>query len=461
MNGVFFRSFRLWAWPCLVALLFLVGGPVRVMATDAAQEEVPATVKESMEALWTGKAFSPALKQKQQKLRSLLETGAVSKAELNEIMEKTVFDLIEQQKTSRYILKEMAGRIDEFLSPHLKFEEVQKAAWKAMAAAVKDGDQVVFKVGTLAPQGTPWLNVPEKVLIPRWNDLSHGKITMKVYGGGVMGEDNDIIRKIDIGQLEVCGCTTLGLLAASPEISVFMLPGLFKSYEEIDYISEKFRKRIDAGFEARGYILAALIDTGQFYIFSKNRVASLADLKKQKVLTCWGNVENALFTDLGISAIPVAVPEVVSALSTGLADTNLAPTAWMLGMQAYQYSKFYLKPPLLYSPAAVIMGTGAKARMQKQLQVSDTFADNIEEILVFDVNSVERVWRDQIRKYDKDALQAFETKTVMKSITLSAEDQRAIEQAGIRVREALAGKAYARDFMTDILNALEEFRKKK
>jgi len=44
------------------------------------------------------------------------------------------------------------------------------------------------------------------------------------------------------------------------------------------------------------------------------------------------------------------VPEVMSALSTGPADTTLAPAAWMLGMQDYQYAGYYITPPLLYSP---------------------------------------------------------------------------------------------------------------
>jgi TRAP-type C4-dicarboxylate transport system substrate-binding protein len=289
--------------------------------------------------------------------------------------------------------------------------------------------------------------------------LSGGKITLKLYGGGIMGEDFDILRKIDIGQLDVCGATTLGMLAASPETAVFMLPGLFNNYEEIDYIYKKFRKRIDAGFEGKGYILVALIDTGHFHIYSKNRIDSLADLKKQKVLSCWGTVESTIYNELGINPIPVVVPEVMSALSTGLADTTLAPAAWMLGMQAYQYIGYYITPPLLYSPAVVIMGVRAVERIQKHFDVSDTFTRNIQELLVFEVGLFERDWREQIRTYDARALHAFGTKTGMKAVTLSAADQEAIAQAGLRVRKKLAGKIFPEDLMTDVLKALDAFRK--
>jgi len=133
-----------------------------------------------------------------------------------------------------------------------------------------------------------------------------------------MGEDVDILRKMDIGQLEGCGCTALGILTACPEISALLLPGLFKNYDEVEYITEKFRKQINAYSEKRGYILAALIDTGFFNVYSKNKITCLDDLKKFRILTWIGPVETSLYKELGINATPVAVPEVVAALSTGL-----------------------------------------------------------------------------------------------------------------------------------------------
>ncbi|ABW68971.1 TRAP transporter substrate-binding protein DctP [Desulfosudis oleivorans] len=458
MSSVFFKSVRLWIWSCFAAMFFFAVTPAQVSATDAAQQEVRDTVVASMEAVWTGKAFAPDLAQKQQKMRSMLDKGLLTKAELESIVEQTIPILMNRHITSRYYLQEISGRIDGLFGSHLTWEEIKKRVWKEMASIVKDGDQMVFKVGTLAPKGTPWLNVPEKMLIPRMEELSDGKITLKLYGGGIMGEDYDILRKIDIGQLDVCGATTLGMLAASPETAVFMLPGLFNNYEEIDYIYKKFRKRIDAGFEERGYILAALIDTGHFHIYSKNRIDSLADLRKQKVISCWGTVESTIYNELGINPIPVVVPEVMSALSTGLADTTLAPAAWMLGMQAYQYAGYYITPPLLFSPAVVILGVRAVERIQRHFEASDTFTRNVQELLVFEVGLFEGAWRDQIRTYDERALNAFKTKTGMKAVTLSAADQAAIAQAGLRVRKKLAGTIFSEDLMNDVLGALEEFR---
>jgi len=283
-------------------------------------------------------------------------------------------------------------------------------------------------------------------------------VIIKIYGGGVMGADTDILRKMDIGQLDGCGATALGVLKASPDASVFLLPGLFNNYEEVDYIFKKFRKRIDKAFAKRGYILAALIDTGWFHIFSKNKIVDLDDVRDQKMLTWFGSVEVALYDELGINATPVAVPEVVSALSTGMANTNLAPAAWMLGMQAYQYANYYLKPALLYSPAAVIVSKNTKDRLQKEMAVSDIYAHNTQELLVYEFNMLEDEWRSRIRNYERKSLQAFRQKCGMKAMTLPAEDQKQLQAAAKAVRERLAGKAYPEDLLNDVREALKKYR---
>ncbi len=428
-------------------------------AADVSREEMRTTLNETIKALLTGKEFSPALKQKQAELREMLDKGAITKADLKDItIQKSILSILDNCSTTRYILQEVPKRVEKLLSPHMNWEDIREMVWKAGASIIPDGEKMVITIGTLAPAGTPWLNLPEKVLLPQIDRLSGGKVVMKIYGGGVMGEDTDILRKMDIGQIDCCGCTALGILAASPEMSVLLIPGLFNNYEEVDYILKKFRKRLDKALEDRGYILSTLLDTGNFYLFTKNRVSSLEDIKKQKVLTWFGTVETTLYDELGIDATPVAVPEVISALSTGLADTNMGPAAWMLGMQAYQYANYYIKDPWLYSPAAVIVSTKTKERTKRQFGVSERFATNIQEMLVYEVNTLEEEWKKQSRNYEAKSLKAFETKCGIKPVTLSPADKKKLKEAGERVRQKLAGKAFSAELMNDVVKALEEYR---
>jgi TRAP-type C4-dicarboxylate transport system substrate-binding protein len=432
-----------------------------VRAADMDKSAAYSVVNDSLRAMWLGEAYGPELTQKQQALKQLLTIGALDKAGLEETIGKAIVSLLDQQKTSRYNLRQMPERFEALFSPVVSWPECKKILWGTASAPIKKGEPMTIKTATLAPPGTPWINVPETIAIAEIDKLTNGAIQIKIYGGGVMGEDTDVLKKMDGGQLDGCGCSSMGVLAASPEASALLLPGLFNNYEEVDYICEKFRERLDRAFEEKGYVLAALVDSGFHYLFSRNKITGLADLRKQKVLTWFGLLETTFYQELGINPIPVAVPEVVSTLSTGTADVTLAPPAWVLGMQAYQYVSYIIKPSLLYSPGAIFVSVHTKDKFQKQLGISATFSFNIQEMLVFEFNSLEKEWKSQVRTYEAKSLQAFETKLGMKTVTLSQEDMLAIRKANMAVREKLGDKAFSKGLMNDILKALDEYRAKK
>jgi TRAP-type C4-dicarboxylate transport system substrate-binding protein len=264
---------------------------------------------------------------------------------------------------------------------------------------------------------------------------------------------------MDIGQLDGCGCTTLGVVTASPDASVFMVPNLFRNYEEIDYICVKFRRQLDESFEKRGYICGAIIDSGFLYVFSKYKITGISDLGKQKALTSIGNIESTMLKELGVDAVPVAIPEVVSALSTGLADTFIAPAAWALGMQAYQYVNYYIQTPFFYSPGVVLLSASTRDKIGKHFGLSETVVYNTQELIVLEIKGIEPEWKKRGRIYEEKSLQAFEMKCGIHPVALSPQDQKTFEQASRNVRDKLAGKDYPRALLDDVLAALEEYRK--
>ena len=442
----------------LILFIILAGQSPPATAADAARANVQSILRDSLEDLWSGREYGPELRKRQQTLGFMLTTGAITKDDLERMVEAIVASMLDRQKTSRYILKTLPDHINTLLAPVMGWEDFEKIFWRTLASPINPEKPVTLTIATLAPPGTPWLEVPETTAIPKIKSLTGGKILIKIYGGGVMGEDTEILDKMDAARLDGCGCTALGILKASPELSTLLMPGLFNNYDEVDYIYEKFEKKLDMAFEDKGYILVALLDTGDFYLFSKNKINSLADLKKQRALTWFGAPENALFEALGINATHVSVPEVVSALSMGQADTNLAPAAWMLGMQAYQYMSFYYNPPLLYSPTAVFVSGRTPDRVRKQTGMSANFAINVTEALVNEIRKLEPEWKEQIRSYEEKSLKAFETKCGIKAMTFSAEDQKIIKKANSIVEQKIAGRVFPESLLKEIKKALAEYR---
>lgn len=436
---------------CVVFILSIGRPSISAAMTP---EESKSVIKQCITAMWTEDYNATAEQKKQQDaLKSVLS----SEGDLKNMAGDVVIELMSQQDTPRYVFNQIEKPFDELFGPHLTWKTVKEVIWERMGAMAKK--QTVITIGTLAPPGTPYITVPEKTINPLINKLTHDKIKIKIYGGGVMGEDTDILRKMDIGQLNGCGCTALGVLGAAKDMSVFTLPGLFNNYDEVDYIFKKFRKQIDRSFEEKGYILAALIDTGFFHIYSKKKIATIADIRNSKNLTWMGLVQTTLYEKLNINPTPVAVPEVISAMSTGLTDTSMAPSVWMLGMQGYQYTKYVFDMPILYSPAAIIVHKSIKDKIQKELGAPDTLANSFKEFFISEFNVIEPMWRKRVREYESKAMEAFQKKIGIKAMPVSQADRKAIEEAGIAVREELADKAYPRKLMVDVLTALEGYRK--
>ena len=76
---------------------------------------------------------------------------------------------------------------------------------------------VTLKIATLAPEGSAWMN-----LFHKWQakveQRSEGRIKVKFYSGGVMGDEKDVIRKMKAGQLSGAAITGIGLAMINPEV---------------------------------------------------------------------------------------------------------------------------------------------------------------------------------------------------------------------------------------------------
>ncbi|HEY4716922.1 MAG TPA: TRAP transporter substrate-binding protein DctP [bacterium] len=312
-----------------------------------------------------------------------------------------------------------------------------------------------IKVGTLAPANTPWIQNALDTIVPFLAWESRNVMNVTIYAGGVMGEDTDILRKIKFGQLQGCGCTALGVFSAAPGMSVLTLPFIFRNYEEVDHITKKFRKNLESIFEKNGYILWGLIDTGFFYLYTQNKVASISDLKKMKAVTWFGDIERAFLNEVGINYIPISVPEIVMSLQTGIINGAISPPLWWMGTQAFQYSNYYIKTPLFYSPAAIFLHKKQIEDLIKKYPPG--MGEDVLTLSNYIMKTYEKEWNKSIRDFEKKCTEAFK-KSGINEIELKDEDVKLLEAAGMRVREKLAGSLYSKELLDKILSELQNLR---
>ena len=67
-----------------------------------------------------------------------------------------------------------------------------------------------MKLATLAPEGTEWHGMLIE-MGQEWKEATKGKVKLRIYPGGVLGDERDMVRKMRIGQIHAAGMTAEGL----------------------------------------------------------------------------------------------------------------------------------------------------------------------------------------------------------------------------------------------------------
>ena len=129
-------------------------------------------------------------------------------------------------------------------------------------------EPVIIKFATLAPEGTPWMNIMEE-MNREVQEKSGGQVAFRFYAGGVAGDERDVIRKIRINQLHGGAFSGFGLGEVLPEIRVLELPLLFRDGQEAEHVATALFEHFTAAFAQKNFVLLALNDAGSVYVFSK------------------------------------------------------------------------------------------------------------------------------------------------------------------------------------------------
>lgn len=181
-----------------------------------------------------------------------------------------------------------------------------------------------IKLGTLAPEGSPWYNIIRD-MSETWNERTGGKIHVRIYPGGVAGDDPDMVRKMRIGQLQAAVLTGAGLHAIAPEIQALQMPMMLASYEELDFVRGRLASQLAAILEVKGFKVLNWGDAGWVHFFTQKPVVHPEDLRPLRLFV-WSGTPAVVeaWKDAGYHPVPLAATEIHTALQSGL--INVVPT---------------------------------------------------------------------------------------------------------------------------------------
>lgn len=228
---------------------------------------------------------------------------------------------------------------------------------------------VKLKVGVLAPDGTTWATNLKK-LSKEISKATDGNVKIKYYFGGAQGDEEDVLRKVRIGQLHggVFTGKTLGEIYG--DFRVLEVPFNFKGDRDLAKKAlDDLEPYINAGFKKKGFINLGLSEIGSVYFVSNKPINKLDDLKGIKIWAWQGDkLVDAFVSEMKLVSVPLALPDVLSSLSTGIIGAAYAPPLAILALQWNTKVTHLLDLPLTYSFGAFLLGEKAFKKIDKKYQ---------------------------------------------------------------------------------------------
>ena len=237
-----------------------------------------------------------------------------------------------------------------------------------LCAAPCAAKTVTIKLATLAPEGSSWMQHIEALNRDVMQDTDN-QVRFRVYAGGVLGDEKDMLRKMHIGQIHGAALSASSLSNLFKAFDALQVPFMFQTYDEIDHVLGKMEAFFRQGLEKRGYALLGWSEGGFVHLMSTIPVATLNDLKKTKVWT-WADspMAKAIFDEAGLAAIPLSVPDVMVGLQTGLVDVVYAPPAGAISLQWFTRTKYLCDLPLIYLAGAIVIKKSILAKLPDDAQ---------------------------------------------------------------------------------------------
>lgn len=213
----------------------------------------------------------------------------------------------------------------------------------------------VVKIATLAPDGSAWMR-ELRAAAAEVKQGTGGRVDVKFYPGGVMGNDAVVLRKMRLGQLQGGVLTSSELSLVYPDATAYSLPFLMDSWEDVARVRAGVDPMLAKGFEQRGIRMLGVSGLGFAYLMSDRPLRTQADMAGIKLwIPSNDEIAARTFKLGGINTIPLPLGDVFTSLQTGLVDTVVNTPSGAIVLQWHGKVKHMVDLPLTFVVGYLVM----------------------------------------------------------------------------------------------------------
>ena len=330
----------------------------------------------------------------------------------------------------------------------MKLTQILLATCLALFAVNASAKNVVIKLATVAPKDSTWheflLDLDDK-----WREASGGTVRLKIFAG-TLGDEDDIMRRIRIGQLDAATVTSAGLSTVHAAAKAFHIPLAFASYEELDYVQSRIAKTLEAVLKEKGIIVLSWGDAGWVHFFTKSPVRYPDDLRKQKLFVWAAGDATAveeLWKKMGFKPVPLSSVDMLPALQTGMITAYQAPPLVALANQWFAFTDSMTDLKWAPLTGATVISTRAWSRVPADLRP----------ILLKLTQEAGVKLRNDVRELEQNAIAAM-IKRGLQVVPVPPEALKEWEALTRSVYADIRGKIVPAEYFDEVLRLRDEFR---
>ena len=283
--------------------------------------------------------------------------------------------------------------------------------------------QTVVKLGTIAPEQSIWHDALLRIR-QQWRTISDGEVELRIYAGGVLGGEDEMLRKMQRRGLDAIAVSGAGLPLIDDIVACLNVPLLFESYEHLAQVRDAVAPELEAGIESRGYKVLGWTEAGWIHFFAKDPVRVPEDLRRQRLWTSTGAPDHErLLNQFGFRVVPLPMTDMLTGLQTGLIDAIDVPPLFALVDRSFQDASYMTD--LAFAPlnSAIVINLDVWERIPEHFHAD--FLDAVQ--------SAVGGLRDEIQTAEREAIDEM----VARGLTIVE-----LDDAAMGEWEALAESAY-------------------
>jgi TRAP-type C4-dicarboxylate transport system substrate-binding protein len=216
------------------------------------------------------------------------------------------------------------------------------------------GDVVNIRIASPLPRSSDWGRALDR-LAADWERVTQNQVRAIVNHDGREGGEAKMLSSLSSDAIQVAVFTSAGVSEICPAVMNLSVPFMIRNESEFDLVLENMIPVLDNSVK-RDYVVLAWSKGGWVYIFTKEKVLTPDDLRRQKIATSPELSDmNAVFRVMGFQLVETDMVSIGTKLASNAVNAIYLIPAVIAPMQLYKSLNHMLEIPIAPIMGAIVM----------------------------------------------------------------------------------------------------------